>query len=566
MNKWHQLVRVAIAVALVSLMGQSAPTKGSAQPTFFMLRPDSVQLSVQAQPFAVFADQNTIDASRTPASPFAARGVGVRSKPDHELVPEAIFRQLKAAASHNPYAPLDLFARPFSNDTRGPLTPAPIVKFAGLTNLDGVEPPDMALAVSPNWVAQGVNDHFTVLSRTGVRQAGWPKGIATFFHVPSPGSCDPSPFMSDPRAFYIIQDQRFVLAALQIDGPLIGTSCAPLSKYWIAISKTNNPNGAWNVYAFDMRGGTQNVADFTQLGYDANGIYFSGNMFSSSAGSYQYAQICGAPKAKMEAGLTATAHCFSKLKAGGITVDTVQPVISLTQPPTITAVPVEFFINSKNILNCSAVCNGVTVWAFSNVLSSTPSLTAASIATTSYSLPPNGAEPGGFINTDDQRISGTPVYQGGLISFGLNTAVKHGTNTVSGILWGQIKPTLTGSAITGGTVFQSGIVSFTGSQSAYYPALVPDSRGDLFMGFGSSSNTLNPSAYYVGRKLTDVHGTFGTAVQLFHGPGAYVFGRWGDYSAVAIEGNTAASEAWMSLEYATAGGDWATEIGATRFP
>src|SRR4029077_1139643 len=122
----------------------------------------------------------------------------------------------------------------------------------------------------------------------------------------------------------------------------IGTTCAPLSKYWIAVSKTNNPNGVWNVYSFDMRAGTQYVADFTQIGYDANGIYLSGNMFDSSK-VYQYAEIFGASKAKMEAGMPVTAHGFTKLKASGLVVDTVQPVESFTQPPLIAAQPVEFF-------------------------------------------------------------------------------------------------------------------------------------------------------------------------------------------------------------------------------
>jgi len=561
--KWHQVSRAVLFVTLVSLAGQAGPAKTQAQP-FASSLSQSVQVPVAAQRAIAFSlDHFTVDARFTPAE-LPVPGFG-RRMPTHHLVPEAVFQRIKAAALHNPYAPFDPFARSFFDRLR-PLTPAPLVKFAGLAENGGVEPPDMALAVSPNWVAQGVNLQFAVFNRAGTLQSGWPKDIGAFFHVPSPGSCDPTPFMSDPRAFYLISDQRFVLAALQVDGAIIGTTCAPLSKYWIAVSKTNNPNGAWNIYSFDMRAGTQNVADFTQIGYDANGIYFSGNMFDSSSGTYQYAEIFGAPKAKMEAGTAVTAHGFSKLKAGGLLVDTVQPVDSLTQPPLITTQPVEYFINSKNILNCSGVCNGVTVWAFANVLT-TPTLTAANIATTNYSVPPNAPQPaGGSINTDDQRISGTPVYQGGLISFGLTTAVTNvDSMVVAGLFWGQVKPTLSGTTITGGSVFQSGYLSFRGNRGAYYPALVPDSRGNLYIGFGSSSSTSSASAYYAARKVTDVHGALETTVPLFLGSGAYLGGRWGDYSAAAIDGNLTTSDAWVYLEYGTSAGLWATEIGATRF-
>jgi hypothetical protein len=560
--KWHQVSCAFVFFALTLLGGQATPTRSEAQQPFGLFQPESIQVSVEAQPATAYSvDHFVIDARLTPAA-STLRGFA-RRMPEHELVPEAVFARMKAAALHNPYAPVDPYARPFFDMSR-PLTPAPLIKFAGTPDTDGAEPPDMALAVSPNWVAQGVNVHFAVFNRAGVLQHGWPKDMAAFFHVPSPGPCDPTPFMSDPRAFYIIPDQRFVLAALQVDGPVISTNCAPLSKYWIAVSKTNNPNGAWNVYSFDMRAGTQNVADFTQIGYDANGIYLSGNMFDTSS-SYVYAEIFGASKAKMEAGMPVTAHGFTKLKAGGQLVDTVQPVDSLTQPPAIASQPVEYFIDSKNVLNCSAICSGVTVWAFANVLG-TPSLSAANIATTNYSTPPNAAQPaGGFINTDDQRISATPVYQGGLISFGLTTAITHGTTTIAGIFWGQVKPTLSGSKITGGSIFQSGYLSFHGDRSAYYPTLVPDSRGNLYVGFGSSSSAFSASAYYAARKVTDPHGTLGTTLLLFAGQGAYLGGRWGDYSAAAIDGNLTTSDAWVAVEYGTSAGIWATEIGATRF-
>ena len=562
MSRWCLRICTGLTIVWVLLLGVAQPERSLASP-FGLPQLASIAVPVEAERATVFADQSTVDTRLTPADFVRSIGPGRHQTLTHSLVPQAVLDRIKAAALVNPFAPRDDFARPSYDLFGGPLTPSPLVKFPGLVDLDGIEPPDMAIASSASWVVQGANDHFSVFNRSGVVQIGWPKSFAGFFHVPSPGSCDPMPFMSDPRAFYISTDQRFVIAALQVDGPIISTTCAPLSKYWIAVSQTNNPNGKWNVYAFNMLQAPGNVADFTQIGFDANGIYFSGNMYSSSSGFYQHATIFGAPKAKMEAGMSVIANGFTNLKAGGLLVDTVQPSIELTQPSTGTPQPVEYFINSKNILNCTAICSGVTVWSFANVLGS-PTLTAANIATKTYSMPPAAKQPSGTINTDDQRISGTPVFEAGLISFGLTTAVKNSTTTVAGIFWGQVKPTLSGTTITGGSVFQSGYVSFTGNRSAYYPAIATDSRGNVYMAFGSSSSTLDASGYYAGRKTTDALGTIEPAVKLGSGTAVYPFKRWGDYSAAAIDGNTATSDAWFGVEFAVPS-NWATEVGATRF-
>lgn len=558
----HRLGRVALTFAAIAMLGQARPVRLAAQPVGFGVGSESTRVPVQA-------DRVDIEAApRVAAATIAAAGVGSGlPRLGHAVLPPDLYARLKAAASRNFAAPVDTLVRPAFDSRIGALTPAPLVKFAGLVNLDRQQPPDMALAVSPNWVVQAVNNHIVVRSRTGVVQSGWPKTSVAFFGVPSPGACDPKPFMSDPRAFYAPREQRFVVAWLQVDGPPIGSTCALLSKYWIAVSKTSDPRAGFHVYAFDMKGTTSDWADYTQLGYDANGIYFSGNLFSATSGTFASAKICGAPKAKMESGLAVTAHCFTNLKAGGALVDTVQPVESLTQAASgTTAEPVEYFVDSNNG-NCTRTsCSGVTVWAFSNVLASAPSLSAVNVATKSYAFPPSATEPGGrAVDTGDERISGTPTFQGGLVSFGLDTAIAQGTSTVAGIFWGQIKPALSGTTVVGGSVLQSGYISFTG-RSAYYPALVPDSRGDLFVGFGSSSPSLNPSAYYAARTVSSTPGTFGTAVGLAGGASTYTGTRWGDFSALAVDGTTTTSDVWMALEFATTKGDWATEVGATRLP
>src|SRR5262249_15760332 len=158
--------------------------------------------------------------------------------------------------------------------------------------------------------------------------------------------------------------------------------------YWIGVSQTSDPRGAWNVYAFDMSLGTTNAADFTQIGFDDKGVYFSGNMFTQDGSAYSYAEIFGASKAQMEAGQPVVAHGFFNLittgPAGAFAVDTVQP--ALTEDHAGGGPGAEFFVNTFNGFDpvtghfCSSdadSCRGLAVWGLSNVTSNSASLAFA---------------------------------------------------------------------------------------------------------------------------------------------------------------------------------------------
>lgn len=497
-----------------------------------------------------------------------------RQIPFRPVVPLAVFRRLKLEARTNRLAPTVTnpidekllkplpFAGRFLSPDLGRFTPVASVKFQGLNDINNVEPPDMAIAVSPSFVVQAVNDSIAVFSRAGVRQTGFPKSNASFFHIPSPGSCDPVPFTSDPRAFYDSATGRFFVTILQVDGPLIFDACPVLSKYWIAVSGTSNPTGTWHIYSFDMRAGTSNAADFTETGFDANGFYFSGNMFNPS-GNFQYAELFGVSKAALIAGASATAHGFAGTALG----DTVQPVNSLSQPRSgTTAVPVEFFAGANNF-TCGGVCSGVHVFALANGATASPSLTAATIATRTYAFPPDGYQTvANFpISTGDLRISGTPVFFNGVISYSQNVGVLNGLTNVPAVYWEQVRPTLSGTSVTGGAAVQGGNIAFAGSGSAYYGAITPDSRGNVYINYGMSSISTPPGALLSARLSTDALNTMETPVVVQAGSSFYVGGRWGDYSAIGLDGLTSTSGVWSATEF-TAGNDWRTEIANQRFP
>jgi hypothetical protein len=487
----------------------------------------------------------------------------------------AVYNQRKEAAAHNTQAPVATL--PFSNsDSTVPLTPALTSKFKGMVDspstcpyFGGCQPPDQVLAASPSWVFQGVNTSFAVYNTAGALQPGWPKSAQNFFGIPNPGSCDPrGAFVVDPRGFYDPADSHFWAIILQDQGALRIDSCPELALVWIGVSQTSNPNGKWNMYAFDIRNGTTNATDFTQAGFDGQAIYFSGNMFNQAGDSYQYAEVFAASKALMEAGSThVTAQGFTRLQANGILVDSVQPVE--TQALGGAAPGAELLLSYFNINsgggNCSTGCSGVVAWAFANPLA-TPSLTQVVVPTHRYTLPPQADQPGckACLESFDPRISATPVYNNGKISFALESGVNNGTQVVPGILWGQVQPALSGGTLTSATLVQKGILAFTGDTAASFGALMPDKNDNLFMVFDMMSSTLAPSIKYTARLATDPLGKFEKPLLLMKGSVPTRNVSWGDYEATSYDGGTT-NHIWLSAEYAGASTDWATEIGETHF-
>jgi hypothetical protein len=345
------------AAGFVFARGQSSsPAHGSAD--------------VSAEPaIAPLVSIHTVNMSDVPAATTRLSSNAARVELWHNGVNPTVYTQRKAAAAQNKNAPFD--ADPYRSTSPSPNLPGLLHKFNGMADSASICPifgkcrhPDMALATSPKWVFQGVNESWAVYNKTGTLQSGWPKNYQQFFGVPNPpNNCDTLPYMVDVRAFYDPADGRFWAAMLQDEGAYGYNNCPFQALYWIAVSSTKNPNGAWHVYSFDMARGTTFPVDYTQFGFDGHAVYFSGNMLDLSGNTFQYAEVFAADKTKMESGAAVTAKGFTNLKASNTLVDSVQPVE--TQTLGSSAPGAEMLISSFNINSgggsCSAGCSGVAV-------------------------------------------------------------------------------------------------------------------------------------------------------------------------------------------------------------
>jgi hypothetical protein len=446
----------------------------------------------------------------------------------------------------------------------------------------------MAVAASPNWVFQGVNTSFAVFDTHGIMQPGYPKYFGDFFGIPDPGACAGNiPFVSDPRSIYDPNDRRFVAAALEVEGAFGVNDCPFKTTYWLAVSQTSDPRGAWNVYAFDMSLGTTNAADFTMIGLDANAIYLSGNMFNQEGTAHSYAEIFGASKARMEAGLPVTARGFFNLTVSGpggsLQVDTVQP--ALTEDPG-RGPGGEFFVDTFNgpidpvsghtCTSAADSCRGLAVWAITNPTAAAPTLSFAYVGNTkayTFAPPADQTTCTECIDSSDLRISATPVEKDGYLYAAWESGVNNGTQVVPGIIWSQLRVDLGNHGRLSATQVRGAYYNFGGDDAVIYPALMPDADGNLIMVFDHTSSTVNPEV-----RLTVRHGgNFskpGVLIKAGEAPyrptlcgvGGFVC-RWGDYSATSYDGfhtNTI----YFAGQYANGGGfsrNWGTWIGSVRF-
>src|SRR5258708_13520705 len=462
---------LALLLALVGIFSVSfAFAKGQSPVNAYANQAPSAKPAV-----AHMVAMHTVNMQHVPAGTATASNSQVRTMPFLTGLSQAMYAQRKAGAAHHTQVPVDRHA---ISDVNTPTTTA---KFNGMADsasicpfYSGCQPPDQALATSSSWVFQGVNSSFAVYSPSGALQSGWPKNAQNFFGVPNPGSCDThGPFLSDPRAFYDPKDGRFWAASLQVEGAFGLNSCPEQTLYWIAVRPTNNPNGAWNVYAFNMALSGSScptcVADYTQFGFDQTAIYFSGNMFTQDGTAYDYAESFSVLKSTMEAGSAAAAYGFYNFSANGVVLDTVQPVENeASTGPGVGLLINSFNGNGDGTHDCyTTACSGLVVWAIANPGQSTISASGFIVSTKTYINPPAADQPGhpASVPTLDTRISGTPVYQQGLISFALETGLKNTTQVVPAIFWGQVKPTISGGKKTG--------AALSPTRCLHFPLLLP---------------------------------------------------------------------------------------------
>jgi hypothetical protein len=206
-------------------------------------------------------------------------------------------------------------------------------RYARGGNQFSVEPPDQGMCVGNGYVVEAVNDVLNVFNTSGVSQlpdntttnivAGFPRNVNhavdlnSFFGYPpaiNRSTGVRGEFLTDPSCIYDAATQRFFVVVLtlnpQVPGPCQGVfSC--VNHLDIAVSKTSDPTGAWNIYKVDVTNDGTNtggvnpgpyLGDYPHIGADANGFYITTNAYPWHANGFSGAQIYAFSKAQLAAG------------------------------------------------------------------------------------------------------------------------------------------------------------------------------------------------------------------------------------------------------------------------
>jgi hypothetical protein len=456
-----------------------------------------------------------------------------------------------------------------------------------------LEPPDQGLCVGNGFVIEPINDAFAVYN-----QSGTPLTATTAlnqFYNRSPAfnrvTGVTGDFLSDPKCYWDPVGQRFIQTILEVDAPGTFNGVAPFNRthVLIAVSRTSDPTGSWNLYSVDTSNDGLNgtpahtgcpcLPDQPLLGANRDGVFIDVNEFQNNPSFFfNGAQIYALGRAALESG--ASSVVFDHLNVGTVpTGDAALPFWGSIQPAEsinprsgtellMTGGPEDVFQNN------APLDNRIAAWSLTGTRSlngSSPRLQLSHQVLTSetYGLPINqGAtqkpgptplgtlvgEPLETINANDSRMNQV-IDLGGVLYGGVNTTVTSpGGPPRVGIAYFVVGAVGTPVGVFAQIISQ-GYVAVNG-ENVLFPSIAVNRFGFGAMSFTLSGPDYFPSAAYVrfglSRPFGPIHITGPGALPEDGFSGYAAFGsptpgvaRWGDYSAAVF----ADGAIWMGNEF-----------------
>ncbi len=413
-------------------------------------------------------------------------------------------------------------------------------------------PPDTNGAVGATQYVQWVNESFAVFNKsTGALLEGPVPGNQLFQSLGSTHPCAVNND-GDPIAQYDKVNNRWILTQFSVTN---GASAGYFQ--CIAVSKTSDATGAYNVYAYRE----PNFNDYPKFGVFNGTYYATYNIFSGN--TFSGARLCAYDGAAQRAGTTAAEQCFQLSSSfGGVLPADVD---GTTAPP---AGANEYFLNFGT--------NSLNTWRFHADFTTSSNSTLAgpySTAVASFSEACSGGtcipQPGTRQQLDSladrlmYRLSYRHFSDGHEALF-VNHSVNPGA-AASGSRWYELRPASGGT--TGVTVFQQSTYAPADGLSRWMGSIAADKNGDLALGYSTASSSAYPSISYSYRTPGDTLNRIGSEQLLQAGTGAQqkTLNRWGDYSAMTVDPVDDCTF-WYTNEYLTTNGtfNWHTRIGSFK--
>ena len=409
-------------------------------------------------------------------------------------------------------------------------------------------PPDTNGAAGATQYVQWVNESFAVFDKSGNTLEGPIPGNQLFQALGASHPCAVNND-GDPIAQYDKANNRWILTQFSVtNGGSVG--------YWqcIAVSKSSDATGAYNVYAFKQ----PYFNDYPKVGV-FNGVYFATyNMFQGN--TFVGPRLCAYDGAAMRAGAQAAEQCFQLSSGyGSVLPGDVDGAIA---PPTGAS---EYFLSFGT--------NSLLAWRFHVDFTTSANSSLSGPYTTSVAAFSEACSGGTCVPQPGttqllDSLGDRLMYRLSYRHFSDHEAlfVNHSVNpgsVAAGARWYELRPASGGA--TGVTVYQQSTYAPNDGLSRWMGSIASDKNGNLALGYSTSSSSAYPSIRYSYRVPNDTLNRMGSEQLLQAGTGAQqrTLNRWGDYSAMTVDPADDCTF-WYTNEYLTGNGtfNWHTRIGS----
>lgn len=545
------LLRLAVLLLLIALIAQTGVWIST------LKAPDAATTASNAPRMASIAGNNSDGNSEVAsASPFETGSDVMHdvSPPLRDIQavpyekPSTIREMTEPGREDTGNAPLPPVTDPVVQYTFGnqQMAPAPAQNFEGVTNRNGVYPPDTNGDVGPNHYVQIVNLSLQIFNKSGGTLYG-PVNANTIWSGFG-GSCQ-TRNDGDPIALYDSMADRWLIAQF--------TAANPYGEC-VAISTSPDPTGSYYRYFFQLS--TTVFYDYPHLGVWPDGYYMGANRFTGNTYSGGAAIVFN--RANMLQGLSSTYQAFNTSTTYGTLLPS--DLDGATLPPS--GSPNFFFSSGASRLYEFKFHVDWTTPSNSSLAGPTTLTTAAynALCTTTRSCIP---QPGTSVGLDGlgDRLMYRVAYRnlGDHESVVMNHSVNSGSS-IAGVRWYEVRsPNGTPS------IYQQGTYA-PDSTNRWLGSVAMDRQGNIGMVYSASSTSTYPSIRYTGRLSTDPLGQMSQGENtLIAGAGSQTGtgSRWGDYAMMSVD-PTDDCTFWMTTEYihTTGTANWQTRVGAFKFP
>ncbi len=412
----------------------------------------------------------------------------------------------------------------------------------------GYIPSDNNIAVGPNDVVEVVNAAYAVYSKSGATLLA-PVALKNLWQSLTGSSC-----AANNGGDTVVQYDR---AADRWMVTQLGSLSSPYSEC-IAVSQTNDPTGAFNLYSYSF--GT-NLNDYPKFGVwptATNSAYLATYNLFSGGSSFVGPEICAYDRTAMLNGASSPAAlCFTGISgASFLPVDLDGPTPPLDGTP-------GYFVD----LNGSALGVYKLSPNFTNNTATVSSFSSLPVA--GYSAALSSPQPGTTETLDS--LSDRLMYRLAFRMFSdhesivVNHSVVGSSSNNSGVRWYELRSPVSSTGTF--SLYQQGTFA-PDSSYRWMGSAAMDQSGDVAIGYSvSDSSGVYPSVRYTGRTPSDALGTMEAEDSIVAGAGSQTgYTRWGDYSSMRIDPVDDCT-LWYVNEYypVTSSYGWYTRIGSFKF-